>query len=63
MKTEDEIRAKLKDIATDDRYTAPHASMAINAPLAMMQLSLISAAEAIAWVLGEEAPKPHGRKW
>lgn len=56
MKTEKEIREKLKELSSDDRIP-PHqkiASIQINAPLALIQLSINSRIDALKWVLGNE---------
>lgn len=55
MRTEAEIRAALAVIEQDDRLKAPCATIAINAPLALIQLSLETQRDALLFVLGERS--------
>lgn len=63
MKAEKEIRARLAKIESDERLGYPCADVHINAPLALIQISLESASALLRWVLdeaprGENKPKP-----
>ena len=53
MKTEEEIRKKIKEIESDERYSYPTANVAVNAPLALIQLQMESEVRILKWVLGE----------
>lgn len=55
MRTEQEIRRRLAEIARDERMSYPSASVIENAPLALIQVQGESAVEALRWVLGEAA--------
>ena len=55
--TDVEIRARIADIDADERYHYPPAQVQINAPLALIQVSMGSEARALAWALGEKPPK------
>lgn len=61
-KTPGEIRARLAEIDADDRYHYPPALIQINAPLALIQVSMKSEANALAWVLGIDPPKAGPRE-
>jgi hypothetical protein len=56
VKTEQEIRDKLAEIDTDERYHSPVATIVENAPLALIQMGLEEKAAALAWVLGIKPP-------
>jgi hypothetical protein len=59
MKTEKEIREKIKKIETDYEHVlsiAP-ASIEINAPRALMQISAKSELNALYWTLNEQRPR------
>ena len=53
MKTEQEIRARIAEIESDDRLHYKVATVFENAPLAMIQLEGESVTQALRWVLGE----------
>ncbi len=55
MKTEQEIRYKLYEILADERLGYPLATVQINAPLALVQLSLEVKRDILKWILGEDA--------
>jgi len=48
-----EIQAKLAELKKDDRLKGPSATVEINAPLALIQLSIESKIAALEWVLGK----------
>ena len=48
-----EIQAKLAELKKDDRIKGPSATVDINAPLALIQLSIESKIAALEWVLGK----------
>lgn len=60
--TEEKIRARLAEIDADDRYHYKPAEVQINAPLALVQVSMEAEARALAWVLGEYPPRSGPRK-
>jgi hypothetical protein len=62
MKTEKEIRSKIAEIDSDERFHYPVANVVINAPLALIQTDLEAVVAALAWVLGENPPKAGPRK-
>ena len=51
MKSEKEIRARLKAIDADERYHSKTATIFENAPLALVQMGMESEALVLAWVL------------
>ena len=51
MKTKKEIEEMLKSIMSDERLSYPTATIDINAPLALIQLSLESKRDILKWVL------------
>lgn len=51
MKTEKEIRDMLNNLKSDERLGYPTANIAINAPLALIQLDLESRVDMLKWVL------------
>ena len=53
MKSVEEIKAEIKRLKEDDRYTQPPANVEINAPLALVQVALVNRVSALEWVLGE----------
>lgn len=53
MKTEMEIREKLKIISGDERLGYEPADVFVNAPLALSQVDLKAKRDALMWVLGE----------
>lgn len=59
--TEKQIRARIAEIDYDERYHYPPALVQVNAPLALIQVSMQATASALAWVLGEKPP-PSGPK-
>ncbi len=62
MRTEAEIRARLAKIDADERYHYPPADTDVNAPLALVQVSMAATANALAWVLGIEPPRSGPRR-
>ncbi len=62
MRTVAEIRAQLREIDRDERYHYAPANTDINAPLALVQVSMKARAVALAWVLGVEPPESGPRK-
>lgn len=56
MKTDKEIRAKIAEIEKRDHHvlTGSVATLHINAPRALMQLSAETKLKALYWVLGED---------
>ena len=59
MRRPEEIRARIARIEADSRYQAPLALVAINAPLALVQIELKAEITALRWVLDikeEEIP-------
>jgi hypothetical protein len=54
MKSKKEIRQKIAEIKRDNRYKAPPAQVQINAPLALIQVSLGSHIQALEWVLDDK---------
>ena len=51
MVNEDEIKAKIEQLESDERLNGPRASIFSNAPLAMIQLGLESQINILNWVL------------
>lgn len=51
MKTEKQIRARIKEIESDSRYQAPTATVQVNAPLALIQLGFETEVAVLKWVL------------
>jgi len=51
MKTEEEIKIKIKEIESDPRYNYPPALVQINAPLALIQVEMKAEVSALKWVL------------
>ena len=51
MKTEAEIVEKLSEIEQDERLGYKTATIAINAPLALIQLSLETKRDLLRWIL------------
>lgn len=49
-----EIQAKLAELMQDDRVQGPPETIEINAPLALIQLSIESKIAALEWVLGKQ---------
>jgi hypothetical protein len=58
MKSEKEIREKIKKIETDYAHilNIPPASVDINAPRALMQIQAKAELNALYWVVGEKRP-------
>ena len=59
MKTAVQIRARIKEIESDDRYTRGKpgrkgATVFMNAPLALMQMGWESEVDILKWVLSED---------
>lgn len=57
-----ELYNRLALIDADERFHYPPALVQVNAPLALIQVSMSAEAKALAWVLGIEGPKPGPRK-
>ena len=53
MKTKEEIMKKIEETESDERYNYPPAQVQINAPLALIQVSMKSRVDAWKWVLKE----------
>lgn len=51
MKTEEEIKNRLDIVMADERLSYPPARVDINAPLALIQLSLETQRDVLQWVL------------
>jgi hypothetical protein len=60
MKTPEEIKAKLEEIASDERLSYPPALVFSNAPLALIQTDLCASVEILQWVL--DIPKEERKK-
>ena len=62
--TDGDIRSRLTLIDRDERYHYPAAIYQVNAPLALIQVSMKAEAQALAWILGVKPPKfgPKRRK-
>lgn len=54
MKSEQQIRERINQIESDERYKARPATVDINAPLALMQMGMGSEREALLWVLKDD---------
>lgn len=52
MKTEQEIRARMDELKSDERMTYKSANVFINAPLAIIQVELGAKIHALEWALG-----------
>lgn len=59
MRTEEEIRARLKEAKADARIDYPPADVSSNAPLALVQVELETTRDVLAWVLAN--PKVKGK--
>lgn len=55
MRTKDEVTEKLRELKSDERLGYPYATIAENAPLALVQTSLKSQARALRWILDGDA--------
>jgi hypothetical protein len=51
MKTEQELRAKLKEVESDARLGYTPATIVENAPLALIQLELETKRDLLKWIL------------
>lgn len=51
MKTSEEVQARLKELEADERLSQPPATVDINAPLALIQLSLETEIRTLKWAL------------
>jgi hypothetical protein len=60
--SDEEIKARLAEIDADERFHYKAALIQINAPLALVQVSFVAEARALAWAIGVEAPKSGPRK-
>lgn len=54
MKTREDIEEEIKILEGDDRLSQPMATIDINAPLALTQLSLEMKISALKWVLKDK---------
>lgn len=52
-----EIQAEIDNIKTDDRLYYPAANILVNAPLALIQLSVQSRLNALEWSMGQTLSK------
>ncbi len=53
MRNEREIQEKLRDVEKAEQLSYPNATIAENAPLALIQLSLETRRDILRWVLEE----------
>ena len=53
MRTKEEIKERLETIEADERLSYPPAQIQINAPLALIQLSLETQRDVLKWILNE----------
>ena len=53
MKTETEVRAEIQALKADSRYKQRPALVEINAPLALIQVSIAARIRALQWVLAK----------
>ena len=56
MKTEGEIRARIKELESDERHSYKPADVFSNAPLALIQTSINSELSGLYFALGEQKP-------
>ena len=61
MKTDEEIRRELEKVEADERINYPAAAVQINAPLALIQLSLTTKANTLRWALGIPTRQYYGK--
>ncbi len=54
MRSVEEIKERLKTLEGDERISYPPASIEINGPLALIQLSIGTQIDLLNWVLKEE---------
>jgi hypothetical protein len=54
MKSIEEIKEQIREIEDDKRMSYPTANIKINAPLALIQLSLGTKLDTLKWVLGDD---------
>lgn len=54
MKTQKQIKDKIREIENDKRYKYPTATIVENAPLALVQLEMESFIGILKWVLREQ---------
>ena len=59
MKTKDEIIREIQNIEATYGYIVdqPFASIQINAPVALMQISTIAKLDILYWAIGQDRPK------
>ena len=65
MRTPEEIRARIALLMADERLHYRVATIQINAPLALIQLSMEVEIHSLSWALGEPMPeikRPKGRE-
>jgi hypothetical protein len=63
MRTEQEIRDRIRELERDPRHAYPPANVAVNAPIALEQISIRSQIAILRWVLEnpntwEKLPEP-----
>jgi hypothetical protein len=63
MRTEQEIRDRIRELERDPRHTTPPANVMVNAPLALEQISIRAQISILRWVFenprnGEKLPEP-----
>ena len=56
MRTEEQIRARIKELEADERHSYKPASVFSNAPLAIIQTSIKSELNGLYFALGEVPP-------
>lgn len=58
MRNADSIRLRLAELEADERHHYEPALVQINAPLALIQVSIQAKIDALKWVLNEKKTKP-----
>jgi hypothetical protein len=51
VKTEEQIKERIKEVDADERLHYPSASVFVNAPLALIQIELAIRLQTLKWVL------------
>jgi hypothetical protein len=54
MQSIEEIKKHIKEIEDDSRMKGPRTNIQINAPLALIQLSMSTKLDTLKWVLGDD---------
>ncbi|MCZ2798994.1 hypothetical protein [Vibrio alginolyticus] len=62
MITEDQIRARIKELEADERHSYAPANVFSNAPLAIIQTSITSELNGLYFALGEVPPNQQNRR-